>query len=438
MEETQEIIIPYNFTPRQYQLPMMAALDRGKLRLVAVWHRRAGKDKTLINVVVNKMVERVGTYFYFFPTYNQGRKILWQGMDRSGFKFMHHIPGELIRRVDNTQMLVELTNGSILQIVGTDNIDSIVGTNPVGCVFSEYSLQNPRAWDYIRPILAENGGWAIFNYTPRGNNHGKALFEMAQKDPENWFCQKLTVDDTKVIPQKVLDQERQEIVAKDGNDALFQQEYYCSFDVPIQGAYYGTQLLLAEKEKRITNVPYEQSLPVNTYWDLGVGDSTAIWFEQTVGMEVRIIDYYETNGEGLAHYVKVLKEKPYVYGDHYAPFDINVTELGSGKTRLHTAQELGINFRIVPRVAPDDGIDKARMLLGRCWFDKTKTERGLDALKSYHKEWDEENKTYKNRPNHDWASHGADAFRYLAVAYERDRTVEDLPDDTAKFRTGYY
>jgi phage terminase large subunit len=140
--------------------------------------------------------------------------------------------------------------------------------------------------------------------------------------------------------------------------------------------------LLAEKEKRITNVPYEQSLPVNTYWDLGVGDSTAIWFEQTVGMEVRIIDYYETNGEGLAHYVKVLKEKPYVYGDHYAPFDINVTELGSGKTRLHTAQELGINFRIVPRVAPDDGIDKARMLLGRCWFDKIKTERGLDALKS--------------------------------------------------------
>jgi phage terminase large subunit len=166
MEETQEIIIPYNFTPRQYQLPMMAALDRGKLRLVAVWHRRAGKDKTLINVVVNKMVERVGTYFYFFPTYNQGRKILWQGMDRSGFKFMHHIPGELIRRVDNTQMLVELTNGSILQIVGTDNIDSIVGTNPVGCVFSEYSLQNPRAWDYIQTDPCRERGMGYLQLHP--------------------------------------------------------------------------------------------------------------------------------------------------------------------------------------------------------------------------------------------------------------------------------
>jgi phage terminase large subunit len=438
MEETQEILIPHNFEPRPYQLPLMAALDRGKLRLVCVWHRRAGKDKTLINVVVNKMVERVGSYFYFFPTYNQGRKILWQGMDRDGFKFMHHIPMELIKRVDNTQMLVELTNGSILQIVGTDNIDSIVGTNPVGCVFSEYSLQNPRAWDFIRPILAENGGWAIFNYTPRGNNHGKALFDMASGDPEHWFCQKLTVDDTHVIRPDVLEQERAEIIKKDGNDALFQQEYYCSFDVPIQGAYYGSQLILAEKEKRIANVPWETSLPVNTYWDLGVGDSTAIWFVQTSGMEVRIIDYYETNGEGLAHYIKILREKPYTYGDHYAPFDINVTELGTGKTRLHTAQELGINFRVVPKVPPDDGIDKARSLLSRCWFDKTKTERGLDALKSYHKEWDEENKVYKNRPNHDWSSHGADAFRYFAVAYEKDNIVEELPDETAKFQGGFY
>lgn len=414
-----EISLPHSYEPRTYQLPLLEALDKGTKRAVVVWHRRSGKDKTLINLVAKKMYERIGAYYYFFPTYNQGRKILWDGRDKSGFKFMDHIPHELRARTDNTQMLIETKNGSIFQIIGTDKIDSIVGTNPIGCVFSEYSLQDPAAWDFMRPILAENGGWAVFNYTPRGENHGYDLYQLAQSDPEHWFCQLLTVNDTKVIPQDVLDQERKEIIQKDGNDALYQQEYMCSFTVPIAGAYYAAHLMKAESEGRITNVPIETSLPVDTFWDLGVDDSTTIWFVQTAGQELRVIDYYENSGEGLAFYAKVLQDKNYLYGRHFAPHDIQVRELGSGKSRLETARGLGINFKVAPMLSIEDGIEAGRNILSKCWFDKTKCHRGLNALKSYHKEWDEKNKVYRSHPEHDWSSHGADAFRTFAVSFKR-------------------
>lgn len=416
--------LPYNFTPRNYQLDLFKAMDSGTKRAVCVWHRRSGKDLSLINLVAKKMVERVGSYYYFFPFFNQGRKILWDGMDRSGVKFTSHIPKALRKNTNNTEMKIELINGSVFQVIGTDNMDSIVGTNPVGCVFSEYALQDPAAWDFIRPILAENGGWAIFNYTPRGHNHGKDLFDMAEKSP-NWFCQRLTVEDTDVISKEVLEQEREEMLQRTGNDALYMQEYYCSFEAPVEGAYYGSALVQAEEEGRITSVPYDPMLPVNTYWDLGIGDSTAIWFSQTVGNELRLIDYFEDSGEGLTHYIKKLQQKPYVYGDHYAPHDIEVRELTTGKTRLETAQSLGMHFRVIPRTGLEDGIEAARNILPRCWFDKDKCERGIAALRSYHKEWDEKNKTWKTRPLHDWSSHGADAFRYFAVGYQDNIRMED-------------
>lgn len=412
-----KITIPYNYNPRDYQLNLAKQLDIGTKRIVAVWHRRAGKDKTLINLVAKKMFERVGAYYYFFPTYKQGKKILWNGIDRDGFKFMNHIPPEVRKRTDNGEMLIETVNGSLFQVIGTDNIDSIVGTNPVGCVFSEYALQNPVAWDYIRPILAENGGWAIFNYTPRGENHGKELFEFAQSDPY-WYAEVLTVEDTGVIPQEVLDQERREIIDKNGDDSLYLQEYMCSFEVPIQGAYYGKLLRQATEDGRVTSVPYDPYTQVDTYWDLGVGDSTAIWFIQTVGKEIHVIDYYETSGEGLQHYIKYLQEKPYVYGRHVAPHDIEVRELSSGKSRKETALNLGIVFDVAPRLPIDDGINSVRSILPRCWFDKENTKQGLNALKFYHKVYDDKNQTYKLRPEHDWSSHGADAFRIFGVSYQ--------------------
>jgi len=410
-----KITLPHNFEPRDYQLPLMEAMDSGYKRAVCVWHRRAGKDKSLINIMAKKMLEKVGVYYYFTPTYNQGRKIIWQGIDKDGFKFLNHIPKELIVSMDKQQMFIELVNGSVFQVIGTDNVDSVVGTNPIGCIFSEYSLQNPIAWGYIRPILAENKGWAIFNYTSRGRNHGYELLKYA-KSQKDWFVSVLKATDTKVFTEAELESEREQYILEDGNDMRYQQEYLCSFDGAIQGSYWGVQIQQTENDGRIKDYIIEADIPVNTYWDLGVGDSTAIWFTQLIGNEIRVIDYMESSGEGLDYYVKCLREKPYVYGEHYAPHDIQVREFTTGTSRLETARKLGIHFRVLPNLKIDDGIQAARVILRRCIFHETNTSIGLEALRQYHKEWDDKNKVYKNRPKHDWSSHGADAFRYMAIS----------------------
>jgi len=401
-----------NYKPRDYQLPILQAIDSGIKRVVAIWHRRAGKDKTLINLIAKKMFEQVGSYYYFFPTYEQGRKILWEGIDRDGFKFLNHIPQELRKRTDNQQMVIETINGSIFRVVGTDRVDAVVGTNPIGCVFSEYALQNPIAWGYIRPILAENGGWAVFNYTSRGKNHGYDLYKYA-KSQDDWFVQVLRADESGVFTPEQLEKEREQYILEDGDDLRFQQEYLCSFDGATQGSYYGKFL---EKSK-IQTVPYDQSLPVYTSWDLGVNDTTAIWFFQMHGMEIRLIDYLETNGEGLPYYAKELQDKGYVYAKHFFPHDAEVQEIGTGITRKATAESLGIRpIEIIPKLTIEEGISSARLILPRCLFDEEKTVRGIDALRNYHKEFDDKNKVYKNRPYHDWSSNGADSFRYLSTA----------------------
>lgn len=416
-----EITLPYNYQPRTYQLPLLQALDSGIKRAVVIWHRRAGKDKTLVNLVAKKMLERVGTYYYFFPTYTQGKKILWQGMDRDGFRFIDHFPKALLASKPNdTELKIEYKNGSFFQIIGTDNIDSIVGTNPVGCIFSEYALQNPKAWDFIRPILAENGGWAVFNYTPRGKNHGYDLYEMARQNP-NWFVQKLTVDDTGIISPEVIQEERDSGMSEE----LIQQEYYCSFTAAIMGAYYWKEYDEAEKAGRFTNVPYEPSALVHTVWDLGIRDSMAIGFYQAVGLERRKIDYLEFTGKGLPEAIKIVKEKTYTYGKHFAPHDIQVRELGTGKSRLEVAAELGIKFELVPNISVQDGIDAGRRFFKKLWVDKTLCKDWLRAIPQYTKEYDEERKIFKDKPLHDWTSHGADEFRYAAL-------VEDQMDNGLK------
>ncbi|HPJ97015.1 MAG TPA: hypothetical protein PK022_06865 [Syntrophales bacterium] len=229
-----EITIPYNFQPRGYQTPLYNCVADGFKRAVAVWHRRSGKDKTLLNLIVKEAHKRIGVYYYFFPTYNQGRKVLWDGIDRDGFRYMDHIPEALRGATNQQEMKIRLKCGSIIQIIGTDNIDAIMGTNPVGCVFSEYSLQNPEAWDLIRPILAENGGWAVFNYTPRGRNHGYVLYEMAKNNPE-WFCELLTVDDTGgVVTPATIQAEREAGMSEE----MINQEFYCSFEAALLSCFF--------------------------------------------------------------------------------------------------------------------------------------------------------------------------------------------------------
>ena len=433
-----QISLPYKFEPRWYQLPVLKAFDSGIKRILQLWHRRSGKDKLDLNIVIREMAETVGMYYYLYPTYAQGKKALWDGIGKDGFRYIEHFPKDLIEGKPNeTEMKIRFKNGSLFQVVGTDDIDKIVGTNPRGCVFSEYSLQNPKAWDYIRPILAENGGWAIFNYTPRGKNHGYDLHEMAVSNPK-WFVSRLTVDDTKVLSPEDIEEERKSGMTED----LIQQEYYISFTASVQGAYYWKEYDDAEKAGRFGNVPYDPAVPVFTVWDLGVSDAMAIGFYQLIGLEVHKIDYYEANNQGLPHYVKVLQDRKYVYAKHFAPWDIKAKELTTGKSRLETAKSLGINFEVVPQIGVQNGIDAARLLFPRLWVDKEKCKEWLKLIPQYTKEYDEDNKIFKDTPLHDWTSHGADEYRYAAVVIDKmiektNKSKQYVPNHIGGARRGF-
>lgn len=377
------------------------------------------------------MLERKGSYYYYFPTATMGRDILWDGMDKSGFKFIDHIPAEIIKRKNEQEMKIELVNGSMFKIRGTDKNEPI-GVNPVGCVFSEYSRQNPRAgWDLVRPILAENGGWAVFNFTPRGKNHAYRLYRQALEN-DDWFVSRLTADDTGAITKEAIDQERRSGMSEE----LIQQEFYCSFDIGQEGSYYGRLMAQAWDEGRICTVPYERQAKVFTFWDLGVSDSTTIWFAQFCGQEIRIIDYYENHGEGLQHYAKVLQDKPYIYGGHYAPHDGKQRSLQTGTSLIETARKIGINFTVVESISIEDGIEAARGTLPRCWFDVKNCQSGIDALENYHREYRDKYETFADRPCHDWSSHAADSFRYLSVVYRgnyvRGQRVGEVEQDHPK------
>lgn len=427
-----DLTIPHEWAPRDYQLPLWSFLEQGGKRAVAVWHRRGGKDLFSLNWCCTSMVQRPGVYWHLFPTYNQGRKIAWDGFTKAGRPFMSHFPQELVSAKNNTEMKLTFKTGGVYQVVGTEDPDRLVGANPVGCIFSEYSLQDPRAWDMVRPILAENEGWAVFIYTARGKNHGWKMLELAKKEiaaakkltiAPRWFAEVLTVNDTRAVTPEAVQAERDDGMPEE----LIQQEFYCSFDAPIVGAYYARQMAAALFERRIGNIPWEPGLPVHTAWDIGVGDSTSIIFYQEYGMETRIIDYYEQSGEGLAHYVKILKDRDYVYGRHYGPWDLEVRELGTGKSRREVAQSLGLKFIVLKQHGVNDGIEVARNLLASCWFDEKKCERLIEALRQYHKEWDEKNKCFKDNPLHDWTSHPADSFRYLAMSKPKRKKGNDKP-----------
>lgn len=396
-------------------------MDSGMKRAVLVWHRRAGKDKLTFNFTVKEAMARVGVYYYFFPTYNQGRKVIWDGIDKDGFKFMHHIPKEIIKGDPNsTEMKVTLTNGSIIQVVGSDNIDSIVGTNPVGCVFSEYPLQDPRGWEFVRPILRENGGWAVFDYTPRGKNHGYELYDIARNN-KDWFCSLLTVNDTFGKGSNVGPEAIQEERESGMSENLIQQEYFCSFDAAVEHAVFGEQVFKCREEGRVTRVPYQQGIPVDTYWDIG-RDGTAIWFVQPLRNEIRVIDAFDSYQSDLATDLKELSNRPYIYGTHHLPHDGDYKDYKTGKTPKEIAGSLGFNVEIVPRIDKGSQIKASRLLFNRCWFDEEKTKRGFDALSSWHFGWDTKLRVMSALPVHDWASHFGDAFCQLGVSHEDEIT----------------
>ncbi len=431
-----EQLVRIGYKARAYQGPLWRYMRGGGKRAVCVWHRRAGKDTNALHLTRELAMGRVGTYWHMLPSLRQGRRVIWEGIDRDGFRIIDKVwPQEIREATNNTEMRIQLINGSQWYVLGSDNYDAAVGSNPVGVVMSEYSIADPAAWDYIRPILAENGGWAIFIYTPRGKNHGYTLYQMARKNPD-WFAELLTVDDTNAIPQQAVTEEREAGMSED----MVRQEFYCSFEASLTGAYYGEQMGRAFDEGRITSVPHDPGLPVETWWDLGVGDQTSIWFAQrTPGGEIRLIDYYENSGEGLPHYVQLLNEKAkppkeggrgFAYGTHAFPHDIEVRELSTGESRRKTLDKLGVKPTVVPRASLEDGIEVVRRTLERCWFDEDHCGRGIECLRSYRKRWNEIMQTWGDEL-HDWASHGADAFRYgcsLKVG-KRGRKEIDYPKD---------
>jgi phage terminase large subunit len=417
------------FQPRDYQLPIIEAIEKkGYRRVLAIMPRRAGKDITAFNIAIRYMLRNVCVVYYIFPTYAQGKKILWDSLNNDGMKILDYIPSELIESKNGQEMKIKMINGSLFQVVGSDNVDSLVGTNPKLCIFSEYALQDPRAFQYIRPILAGNEGLALFVSTPRGHNHLFDLYNIATNSPD-WFCYKLTLDDTKHIPLDEIERDRDEgLMSED----LIQQEYYCSFALGIEGSFYTKYIDKMRISNQIGQVPWDSAHRVNTAWDIGVRDSTCIIFYQSIGQAIRIIDCYENNKEGLEHYKQILDSKPYSYAKHFAPHDIAVTEWGSGLSRLEKAKQLGINFEIkrdkqgravsaLPDVSIMDGIEAVRSLFSRLWIDEVRCAKLIKALENYRQEYDAKRRIYGSAPLHNWASHFADCTRYLALSLPKTR-----------------
>lgn len=399
---------------------MDAILNKGYKRAMLVHPRRAGKDILCWNIAIRYLIQNPCIAYYLFPEYSQCRKALWDSMTIDGQRFLDYIPQELIENKNNIEMKIRFKNGSLLQLCGSDNYNSLMGTNPKLCVFSEFALQDEMAWNYMRPILAANDGIALFISTPRGYNHMHKMFEMASNN-DDWFVQFLTSDDTNHISQEALEEERK-TMAED----LFLQEFYCSFSRGVEGSIYAKTLNTMRLRGQIGNVPHEPGKRVCTSWDIG-RDATAIIFFQVNGQSVSIIDYYEKSNENLEHFVGILQEKAqrygYVYHKHLFPHDLRVTEWAGPKfTRKEKARQLGIDASIVPEVSLEDGIEYVQTTLPRLWIDEERCQRLIKCLENYRFEYDSKRQTYKRVPLHNWASHGADSMRYLALGLPQCRT----------------
>ncbi len=374
-----------------------------------VAHRRAGKTVACVNDLIDAAIRcRLPSprYAYVAPFFSQAKDIAWAYLRQ----YTAAIPRA---QANESELRVDLPGGRRIRLYGADNYERLRGIYLDGVVLDEYGDMDPRAWqEVIRATLADRQGWAIFGGTPKGMNHFAELADRAAADPD-WLLLTLRASETGLLGSAELADARKEM-----SEEQYAAEFECSFAASVVGAYFGREMAAAEREGRITRVPYQAEIAVDTWWDLGVDDATAIWFTQTVGREIHVIDYYEASGEGLAHYAKVLQERGYVYGTHTAPHDIQVRELGSGRSRLETAASLGIRFAVAPVLAKADQINAARLLIPRCWFDREKTERGRLALTSYRKTWDEKRKVFGAHPFHDWASNAADAFELFGVSHK--------------------
>lgn len=443
------VLIPANgWRPRDYQKPAWLAWEQGIKRSLLIWHRRAGKDELSLQKFAVASQLKPANYWHCLPQYEQARKAIWEAVNpHTGKKRIDEaFPVEIRKRTDNSSMVVEFKTGAVYRVVGSDNPDSLVGAPPLGIAFSEWALSNPTAWGLLQPILLENGGWADFITTPRGRNHVFGMFNMARNNP-NWFCQKLTVDDTHQVSAEQIEEARKEyesLYGKEAADALIQQEYWCSFEAAILGAYYGKEMALAEHDGRLGEFDVWKDWPVHTAWDLGASrssasDSMAIWFWQAVPGDkgktlIRVVDYLSGAGYSIQHYAKIIKERSeqreYARGTDFVPHDARVPEMtssgkdGKAKLRIEVMIECGLKPKVVADHKVIDGISAVRQIFPRVHFDE-RCGDGLECLRQYQTEWDDDKKVFKPTPLANWAAHGADAFRYLAIAF-RDLKQEPV------------
>lgn len=412
----------HNWTPRSYQLPLWTYLENGGRNAVAVWHRRSGKDEIALNWAAVAAHERRGNYWHLLPEYNQARKVVWDAVNpKTGrLRIDDAFPKELRASTNSVEMKISLKCGSIWQLVGSDNFNSLIGSPPVGVTYSEWSVANPRAHGFIRPILAENGGWALFIYTARGYNHGFTTYKAAQEEP-GAFSQLLTASETGVFPADVLERERRAYLSEFGEfdgDALFRQEYFCDFSAANIGAVVGRYIEQLDKTGRITAVPYDpRGHPVVLSLDIGRSDMTAVWFWQPVPDGFKLIDFDQGSGMDAEQWgerlTKRCAERGYKVGKVWLPHDARVRTF---QTRHTSAETLGQSFPVdIVRQSPkSDQINAARVILPNCWFDKENCAEGLQALREWQFEYLEEQKIFSKEPLHNWASHPGDGFAYGA------------------------
>jgi len=421
------IKLPYRFELRDYQVePWNAVIEDDFHRGVMVVPRRNGKDILCWNLMIAKAMKRRALYFYIGPFYNQIRQIIWEGVDKTGRRFLDYIPDSIVESKTKLDMRITLRNGSQIKLLGSDNIDAIVGTNPFGIVFTEFSLHKPEAWSYLRPILAENGGWALFNGTPRGHNHFYENYNYAL-GKENWYSQFLTRDDTGIPSLEAIQEDRESGMPEE----LIQQEYYCSWEAGLVGSYYADIINAAKAAGRIGPVPHEPQLPVYTAWDLGWDDSTTCIFYQLMGNRRNIIDCYTNRNKLIKHYAGVVTNKPYGYREHAFPHDVKVHEQIAGITRLEEFENHGVK-PILPIKrrkflgdAHQEAINNVRASLQKSWIDEELCYEFIEALKTYRREYDPKLKKFKDNPVKDWSVHFADAKRMMAHACDL------LPSSTA-------
>lgn len=378
------------------------------------------------------------------PEYGQARKSMWDAINRhTGKRRIDEVFPKEIRAkgFSEQEMFLPLKCGSTVQLIGSDNYKSLIGSPPAGLVFSEYKVANPQAWAYLRPILLENGGWAIFNSTPAGKNHFHNLCRYAKKSYENgghWFYDELTANDTNVFTPEQLQSELEELQAEHGpifGKSIWLQEYFCSFEAAILGSIWGEQIAIAKQQNRIRQmIPHLKDHLVHTAWDLGRSDDTVTWFYQNINNELRIIDYHESNFKDVDFYANLLKEKAsnrsFTYGIHALPHDAKTKTLASGGK--HILQQLidalgnkfGL-FAVLKKYPIQHQIQAARKTFARCYFDESTTEVGIEHLKKYKREWDEERKTFREKPEHDGSSHASSAFCTLSLSWNQQARQDD-------------